>query len=404
LDFETDEVARLAKENSKVRASLIQAFSDSSEIVRERALVASIELGDPHIVTDASKTLTDEDSDVRIAAAQLLAWYSQPRTIPDLLKGLKDSNTWVRSHCAVGLSKLLPGPTWARVPSKDIDLLISGLPEMSEDDVNVFLTDLGVQPEAIDRFTTWSEAKFNVEIDTRRMVEELEGKPIILTEERKGIKAKLVEAPTVARGAGLSPGVEGILAELPDEIRATLPVEDLRRLNVTTARELVDSLKASFPASAEAEAKKKPIKVRRVKKVRKVAVGQTREELIDSLPEEVKEEVSPEIMDTLTKEELEALVGTSAGQEETEAETGAEALRAEGGKEPKSAAGKMAPTLKPGQSDMRWKELANAYGEAKADLLIQVPPHMLEGLPPEQIRDMDIETLKNLTEALKPRE
>ncbi len=77
LDYETDEVGRLAKDDSRIRAALIQAFSDSSEIVRERALLAAIELGDPHIVTDASKTLTDDDADVRVAAAQLLAWYGR---------------------------------------------------------------------------------------------------------------------------------------------------------------------------------------------------------------------------------------------------------------------------------------------------------------------------------------
>jgi hypothetical protein len=401
LDYETDEVGRLAKDDSRVRAALIQAFSDSSEIVRERALLAAIELGDPHIVTDASKTLTDEDADVRIAAAQLLAWYGQPRTIPELLKGLKDSNTWVRSHCAAGLSKLLPGPTWARLASKDTELLVSGLPGMSDDQVSRFLTGLGVQSEAADRFTTWRNAKFDVEIDMRIMLEELEGKPIILTEETRPTKRKGVEASGLARGIGLSPGVEAILAELPQQIRATLPPEDLRRLNSKTARELVDSLKASFPAAAEA---KKPIKVRKVKKVRKVAVGQTREELIGSLPDEVKDEVSPEIMDTLTKEELEALVGKSPEEQEVEVETSEELPLGGIAEEPKVVVTKVAPAPSTQQTDSRWQELATAYGEAKANLLIQVSPHMLEGLPPEQIREMDMDTLKSLTDALRPRE
>lgn len=403
LDFETDEVARLAKDDSKVRASLVQAFSDSSEIVRERALIAAIELGDPHIVKEASKTIADDDADVRIAAAQLLAWYGQPRTIPDLLKGLKDSNTWVRSHCAAGLSKLLPGPTWARMATKDIDLLISGLPGMSEDNISEFLTGLNVQPESADQFTTWHQAKFDVEIDMRRMLEELEGRPIILTEETRRIESKPVEVSGTARGAGLSPGVEGILAELPEEIRTTLPPEDLRRLNVTTARELVNSLKASFPAAAEVEAKKKPIKVRRVKRVRKVTVGQTREELIGGLPEEVKEAVSPEIMDTLSKEELEALVGASAEEQEVEAES-TPGPAEETGPKPAAVATRAISATNPEQADPRWQELAKAYGEAKADLLIRVPTNMLEGLPSEQILAMDMETLKGLTEALKPRE
>jgi HEAT repeats len=401
LDYQTDEVGRLAKDDSKFRAALIQAFSDSSEIVRERALLDAIELGDPTIVTDAAKTLTDEDADVRVAAAQLLAWYGQPRTIPDLIGGLKDSNTWVRSHCAAGLSKLLPGPTWARLPAEDIDQLISGLPGMSEDDVSRFLTSLGISTEAADRFVTWREAKFDVEIDMKIMLEELEGRPIILTEETRSTKGKAAEKAGLARGVSLSPEVEAILAELPEGIRVTLPPEDLRRLNPATARELVNSLMASFPTAAEA---KKSIKVRKVKKVRKVSVGPTREELISSLPSEVKDEVSPEIMDTLTKDELEALVGKSAEEREIEAETGEEAPLSEVAEEPELGVTKVAPAPSMKQVDPRWQELATAYGEAKADLLIQVPARMLEGLPPEQIQEMDTETLKNLTDALKPRE
>ncbi len=270
---------------------------------------------------------------------------------------------------------------------------------MSNDDVSRFLTGLGIQSQAADRFMTWRDAKFNVEIDMRIMLEELEGKPIILTEERRPTKGKTVEAPGLARGLSLSPGVEAILAELPEQIRATLPPEDLRRLNATTARELVDSLKASFPRES-----KKPIKVRRVKRVRKVAVGQTREELIGSLPDEVKEEVSPEIMDSLTKEELEALVGKSSEEQEVEVEIGEEAALTEVAEEPKVVVAKVASAPSTQQADPRWQELVTAYGEAKAYLLIQVPPHMLEGLPPEQIREMDMDTLKSLTDALKPRE
>jgi HEAT repeat protein len=404
LDFETDEVARLAKDDTKVRGALIQAFSDSSEIVRERALIAAIELGDPHVVTDASKALSDDDSDVRIAAAQLLAWYGQPRSVLDLLKGIKDSNTWVKSHCAAGLSKLLPGPVWARVPGKDIDLIVSGFPGMDEEEIERFLTGMEIQPEAVDRFMTWREAKFNIEIDMTKMIQELEARPIILTEETRRTSARPIETPGTMRGVGLSPGVERIVAELPEEIRATLPPEDLRRLNVTTARELVDSLKASFPDLGGAEGKKKPIKVRKVKRVRKVTVGQTRDELIDSLPEEVKESVSPEIMDTLSKDELEALVGASAEEREVEEEGAAEVPSSEISELPKAVVAKAPSTERVEHADSRWEELAKAYGVAKADLLIQVPEHMLQGLPPEQILAMDMETLKGLTDALKPRE
>jgi hypothetical protein len=403
LEFETDEVGKLAKKDARIRQELVQAFSDSSEIVRERALIAAVELGDPRVVTDAVKALGDEEEDVRISAAQLVAWFGQPRTVPDLLKGLKDSNTWVRSHCASGLSKILHGPIWARVPAKDVDLLLSGLPGMSDQQIEQYMIGLKVDSEMVDRFIQWKEADFNVEIDMTKMVEELEAKPIVLAEESKPVEHRPPKAVPAPRGSGLSPGVEDILSELPEDIRSTLPPEDLKRLNATTARELVDSLKSSFPAAAVEAAKKKPVKVRRVKRVRKVRKGQTREELIAGLPDEVKDSVTPEILDSLSTDELEALVGASAEEHEAEPEAGEEAPP----KTPttKPVSGRPAATeAKTGRSDPRWEEYSSQYGQAKADLLVMVPPEMIQGLPAEQIREMDLETLKGLIDALKPRE
>ena len=92
LDFETDEVGKLARKNAKNKEALIKAFSDTSDIVRERALIAAIDLADPEVVTDVSKALTDDVQDVRIAAAQALAFYQQPRTIPVLFRGLQDDD------------------------------------------------------------------------------------------------------------------------------------------------------------------------------------------------------------------------------------------------------------------------------------------------------------------------
>ena len=129
LEFDTDEVGKLARTKPNEKKALIQAFSDSSDIVRERALIAAIEVADPNIVTDVTKALKDDVADVRIAAAQALAFYHQPRTIPNLLEGLKDSNTWVKSHCAAGLSKILNGPLWARLPEETVDKMINDFPE-----------------------------------------------------------------------------------------------------------------------------------------------------------------------------------------------------------------------------------------------------------------------------------
>jgi hypothetical protein len=44
------------------------------------------------------------------------------------------------------------------------------------------------------------------------------------------------------------------------------------------------------------------------------------------------------------------------------------------------------------------------YGEEKAELLVTIPEVMLEGIPEDQIQEMDLETLKGLTQALEPRE
>ena len=132
LDFETDEVGRLAREKKTERKALLNAFSDPSDIVRERALIAAVDLADPTVVADIVRALSDDVADVRIAAAQALAFYHQPRTVPDLIKGLKDDSTWVRSHCAVGLSKLLNGPIWARISSDDVEKIVDDFPDMGE--------------------------------------------------------------------------------------------------------------------------------------------------------------------------------------------------------------------------------------------------------------------------------
>ena len=44
------------------------------------------------------------------------------------------------------------------------------------------------------------------------------------------------------------------------------------------------------------------------------------------------------------------------------------------------------------------------YGQDKADLLVTIPDVMLEGIPEDQIEEMDLETLKGLTQALEPRD
>jgi hypothetical protein len=375
LEFETDEVGRLAREKKTERKALINAFSDPSDVVRERALIAAVDLADPTVVTDIVKALTDEVPDVRIAAAQALAFYHQPRTVPDLIKGLRDDNTWVRSHCAAGLSKLLNGPIWARIPDEDVEKIIDDFPDMAEEDINKFLSVLKLKPAAIDRFMNWRSQAFDIEIDVSTIVEELEGAPILLSEDMAAI-----EAPKVT---GVSDEVEVILSELPDEIRETLPPEDLRRLTPASARELVQKLKVSIP-SEKPKKKKKAVKVRKVKKVRKKKKPTAQEELIEKLPAEVRKEVGDETLASLSVEELEALLSSTAESEPEEAV--------------------VEPEPEEEAVDSRMQEFVDKYGQDKAELLVTIPDVMLEGIPEDQIEEMDIDTLKGLTQALEPRD
>ncbi|MFW9832541.1 MAG: HEAT repeat domain-containing protein [Candidatus Thorarchaeota archaeon] len=374
LEFETDEVGRLARDQKSERKALISAFTDPSDIVRERALIAAVDLADPTIVTDVVKAMSDEVPDVRIAAAQALAFYHQPRTVPDLLKGLQDDNTWVRSHCAAGLSKLLNGPIWARISQENIEKLIDDFPEMADEDINKFLSAIKMKASAIDRYNNWRSQNFDIEIDVTSLVEELEGAPILLSEDA----AASISAPKVE---GVSEEVDAILSELPEELRETLPPEDVRRLTPASARELVQKLKVAVP---EKPKKKKAVKVRKVKKVKKKKKPTAQDELIEKLPEEVRKEVGDETLSTLSVEELEALLSsTSEGEPETEK---AEAEPEEIDTEP------------------RMKELVDKFGQEKAELLINIPDVMLEGIPEDQIQEMDMETLKGLTQALEPRD
>jgi len=374
LEFETDEVGRLARENKVERSALIKAFADPSDIVRERALIAAVDMADPTVVIDVAKALADEVSDVRIAAAQALAFYHQPRTIPDLIKGLKDDNTWVRSHCAAGLSKLLNGPIWARVSENDVEKLVEDFPDMEEEEINRFLTSLKMKPFAVDRYMNWRSQGFDIEIDISSLTEELEGAPILLSEEA----AATIDAPRIG---GVSEEVEEILSELPDEIQESLPPEDLKRLTPTSARELVQKLKVSMPS--EKPKKKKAVKVRKVKKVRKKKKLTAQEELIERLPIEVRKEVGDETLAALSVDELEALLSSTSEIEIEEEQVETELIE---------------------EVDPRMDTFIEKYGKEKAQLLISIPDVMLEGIPEEQIAEMDLETLKGLTQALEPRE
>lgn len=374
LEFDTDEVGRLARKKPSEKKALIKAFTDSSDIVRERALIAAIDVVDPTIVEEIIKVMEDDTVDVRIAAAQALAFYHQPRTVPNMLQGLKDTSPWVRSHCAAGLSKILKGPIYARLSEESVDKMLDDFPDMEEEEINKFLDSIEMKPETMDRYLNWRTKKFDLEIDVTSIIEELEGTPILLTSD----PSVVADSITVD---GLSEDVETILSELPDEILATLPPEDLKRLTPKSARELVQKLKVSLPTK---EKKKKAVKVRKVTKVKKKKRGPTRKSLIKKLPPEVRESVSDETLSSLSVEELQALLASSAPDAE-------EIVEAE---EPEAVAE---------HDDPRMADFLEKYGEEKANLLITIPEAMLEGIPDEQIKEMDLETLDGLKQALEPR-
>jgi hypothetical protein len=379
LEYDTEEVGRLARNQSSEKKALIKAFTDSSDVVRERALIAAIDTADPTMVTEIVKILDDDTTDVRIAAAQALAYYHQPRTVPDMIRGLKDASPWVRSHCAAGLAKLLNGPIWARITEESIDKILDDFPDMEELEINKFLSSIKMNPDAISRFMEWRKKKFDLEIDVTSLVEELEGTPILLSGESRD-RSVVSEATSVD---GLSADVETILSELPDEILATLPPEDLKRLTPQSARELVQKLKIALP-SKEKKKKKKAVKVRKVTKVKKKTEGPTTKSLIKQLPPEVRDSVSDETLASLSIEELQALLASSA---------------------PETAEPEEVDVLESviEYDDPRMTDFVEKYGEEKANILITIPEAMLEGIPEEQIKDMDMETLEGLKQALEPR-
>ena len=51
--------------------------------------------------------------------------------------------------------------------------------------------------------------------------------------------------------------------------------------------------------------------------------------------------------------------------------------------------------------DPRMTEFVEKYGKRKAKILITIPESMLEGIPEEQIKKMDLKTTKGLKQALE---
>jgi hypothetical protein len=295
-----------------------------------------------------------------------------------MIRGLKDTSPWVRSHCAAGLAKILKGPIWARISQESVDMILNDFPDMDDEEISKFFISIDLKPDARNRFMDWRRKKFELEIDVTVMVEELEGAPILISAGTRDSSA----STEVTAVSGLSEEVETILNELPDEILSTLPPEDLKRLTPESARELVQKLLVSLPSKDKK--KKKAVKVRKVTKVKKKTAGPTTKSLIKQLPPEVRASVGDEALEILTIEELEALLASSTPEvEESELVDESESVIE--------------------YDDPRMTDFVKKYGEEKANLLITIPESMLEGIPDEQIKEMDIETLEGLKQALDPR-
>jgi hypothetical protein len=157
-----------------------------------------------------------------------------------------------------------------------------------------------------------------------------------------------------------------------------------------------------------------------VKKVRRKKKGPSRQELVEMIPEEVRESVSDDVLKTLTYEELEALIASTTETAVPEPEEPEKKLS------PKQAIietlppevvesvgeGKLkrmtvkeleelATTASMSDDERRLQEFTEKFGEEKASVLATVPDEMLAGIPEEQIHEMDLDTLKALVQALE---
>jgi HEAT repeat protein len=92
--------------NPVVVPELIKALSDSETPVRYNAGIALGAIGDKLAVPGLIALLQDKDEDVRLAAIQALGQIGETHALPDLLKLLQDENGKVRHAAIVSLAKI----------------------------------------------------------------------------------------------------------------------------------------------------------------------------------------------------------------------------------------------------------------------------------------------------------
>ena len=105
-----------------------------------------------------------------------------------------------------------------------------------------------------------------------------------------------------------------------------------------------------------------------------VKLSAKRKQLLESIPPVIRESLSDKDLQSMSDDDLQSFIETDDVSDEDDSGE---------------------PTL---------ESLTRKYGQEKAEILIIMPPDMLEGIPEEQIEGMDIDTLKGLADALEPME
>ncbi len=401
LDWNTEEVVKLCIENDANFKTLVRLLKDSSDVVRQRAVEALTEIGTPYVVEHLLYAMDDPSEDVRVQAAIGLELIKNEIAIPRLFRALKDESHWVVSHAAAALSQYLPGPIWARVDTKDIDIIITDFPDMSEEDIKVFFKNLKVDPSAVERFLELRRKGFRYipeKIEPPSKEEVIATLPKELLDEispdmlksmsveelqeyakewrsRKEIsrapvekKDEVSEVPEKKE----EETVEEILSRIPPEFLSSFTEEQLKSLTVEDAKLIEETYKSGLTSEKETKPEK-PKKKPKKKAKKKSKVDSEKERLLSELPDSVREALTPDIIESLSIEDLKEMVRSAKVTSEEE--------------------------MKETEEESRESTGDDTEAERKR-LLSLIPPDMLPDLPAEELEKMNVEQLRALLEAL----
>ena len=234
---------------------------------------------------------------------------------------------------------------------------------------------------------------------------------------------------------------EDWIERIPSEIKSIFFEEELRELDIselehltqltpTEVQEIVDSISANEEMyTLEPEASASVISSALCEKFdsksgEELDETEMKERLIQFLPTFVREFFSTTWLDKLSCAEIQELVtipeedlkiviqslmdsrdAAAEAEKELEVVTEAEAemevepeLEIQTEAEPEVVVDESAVE----HDDPRMTELVEKYGEEKANFLFTIPEALLEGIPEEQIKEMDMDTLVGLKQALEP--